>query len=194
MQTTDTKTLLLREAETFLRTHGYAAFSYADLSKRVGIRKASIHHHFHTKEDLGVAVIDTYLERFREDLDALADKPIDAAAKLAGYGDFFASSLRDGMMPLCGALAADASELPVSMQKRVNKFFQLHLDWLHAIIAEGVRKKLLKQQPVSLIISMFNGHVYGIYQYLIENDFDAAEKEKIINDGYEMLWDMVKYM
>jgi TetR/AcrR family transcriptional repressor of nem operon len=146
MQTTDTKTLLLREAETFLRTHGYAAFSYADLSERVGIRKASIHHHFPTKEDLGVAVIDTYLERFREDLDALADKPIDTAAKLTGYGDFFASSLRDGMMPLCGALAADASELPASMQKRVNKFFQLHLDWLQAIIAEGVRKKELKAE------------------------------------------------
>jgi TetR/AcrR family transcriptional repressor of nem operon len=32
------------------------------------------------------------------------------------------------------------------MQKRVNKFFQLHLDWLQAIIAEGVRKKELKAE------------------------------------------------
>jgi len=41
---------------------------------------------------------------------------------------------------------------------------------------------------------MFNGHVYGIYQYLIANNFEPGEEEKIINDGYEMLWDMVKYM
>lgn len=143
----DTRTLLLQEAEMLLRTHGYAAFSYADLSERVGIRKASIHHHFPTKEDLGVAVIDAYLERFREDIDVLANKPIDTAAKLAGYGDFFASSLRDGMMPLCGALAADSSELPSSMQKRVSKFFQLHLDWLQEIISEGVRKRELKADP-----------------------------------------------
>lgn len=142
--TTDTKTLLLQEAEMLLRTHGYAAFSYADLSERVGIRKASIHHHFPTKEDLGVAVIDTYLEQFSEDLDALSTKSISTSAKLTGYGDFFASSLRNGMMPLCGALAADSSELPSSMQKRVSKFFQLHLDWLQEIISEGVRKKELK--------------------------------------------------
>ncbi|MBS0268479.1 MAG: TetR/AcrR family transcriptional regulator [Proteobacteria bacterium] len=145
--TTDTKTLLLQEAETLLRTRGYAAFSYADLSERVGIRKASIHHHFPTKEDLGVAVIDTYLERFKEDLDELATKPVNAAAKLAGYGDFFASSLCDRMMPLCGALAADSSELPPSMQKRVSKFFQLHLDWLQGAIAEGIREKELKAEP-----------------------------------------------
>jgi hypothetical protein len=58
----------------------------------------------------------------------------------------------------------------------------------------SVKKKLLKQQPVSLIIAMFNGHVYGIYQYLIAGNFDAEEKEKIINEGYDMLWDMMKYM
>ncbi len=51
-----TKELLLKEAEMLVRTRGFAAFSYADLSERVGIRKASIHHHFPTKEELGGAL------------------------------------------------------------------------------------------------------------------------------------------
>jgi AcrR family transcriptional regulator len=62
--TPDTRERLLRETETLLRTCGYAACSYADLSERVGIRKASIHHHFRTKEDLGAALIDSYLVKF----------------------------------------------------------------------------------------------------------------------------------
>ncbi|HIE19064.1 TPA: TetR/AcrR family transcriptional regulator, partial [Candidatus Bathyarchaeota archaeon] len=35
---------------------GYGGFSYSDLSKALGITKASIHHHFPSKEELGLAV------------------------------------------------------------------------------------------------------------------------------------------
>ncbi|MXD47054.1 helix-turn-helix transcriptional regulator, partial [Escherichia coli] len=41
--TTMTRERLLSEAEHLMREKGYSAFSYADLSKIVGITKASIH-------------------------------------------------------------------------------------------------------------------------------------------------------
>lgn len=134
----DTKSALLAEAEALIRTMGYAAFSYADLSERVGIRKASIHHHFPTKEALGAAVIDTYLERFVAELDELAARSIDTRRKLLAYGDFFSTSLKEGQLPLCGALAADAAYLPLSMQRRVKKFFEIHLAWLEKVLGEGM--------------------------------------------------------
>lgn len=158
----DTRSALLSEAETLVRTMGYAAFSYADLSERVGIRKASIHHHFPTKESLGTALIDSYLERFVAELDELVAKPIDARAKLLAYCDFFAGSLRDGQMPLCGALAADAAYLPASMQRRVKKFFELHLTWLEEVIRDGTAKRELKSgtpptRTAMLLLSTLQG-------------------------------------
>ncbi|MBS0240031.1 MAG: TetR/AcrR family transcriptional regulator [Proteobacteria bacterium] len=147
MRPINTRTLLLNEAEKLLRTQGYAAFSYADLAAKVKIRKASIHHHFPTKEDLGVAVIDAYLEEFAHELDRLTNSSADTPTKLLAYGDFFSASLRDGMMPLCGALAADAVELPSSMQRRVKRFFQLHLEWLQLTLSEGIRARELKSEP-----------------------------------------------
>lgn len=48
-----TKAALLRAAETQMRSKGYSAFSYADLAAQIGIKKASIRHHFPTKESLG---------------------------------------------------------------------------------------------------------------------------------------------
>lgn len=146
MTATDTRSALLSEAELLVRTKGYAAFSYADLSDRIGIRKASIHHHFPTKEILGNVLIDTYLERFTAELDALAAKRTDAKAKLLTYGGFFAGSLRDGLMPLCGALAADVAYLPASMQERVKKFFEIHADWLEAVLRDGVARHDLDLQ------------------------------------------------
>lgn len=134
---TDTRSALLAEAETLVRTLGYAAFSYGDLSERVGIRKASIHHHFSTKEVLGNALIETYLERFRAQLDELSASGGSVVKQLRCYGDFFSGSLAEGQMPLCGALAADAAYLPASMQKRVQAFFELHVAWLKSVLRHG---------------------------------------------------------
>lgn len=138
MTQVDTRSALLAEAEILVRTKGYAAFSYADLSERIGIRKASIHHHFRTKEILGTTLIDSYLERFTAELDALAAKRTDTKSKLLTYGDFFAGSLSGGLMPLCGALAADVAYLPTSMQQRVKRFFEIHTDWLEMILRDGI--------------------------------------------------------
>lgn len=149
MSHADTKTALLAEAELLIRTVGYAAFSYADLSEKVGIRKPSIHHHFPTKEDLGTAVIDAYLERFVAELEALSARSVSALRKLQIYGEFFATSLQDKQMPLCGALAADATYLPASMQDRVKKFFQLHLTWLEQTISAGIASGEIEKSGVS---------------------------------------------
>lgn len=158
----ETRAALLKEAETLIRTRGYAAFSYADLSEKVGIRKASIHHHFPTKEALGTALIDEYLERFAAELDALDARKLDTAGKLSAYGEFFAGGLRDGQLPLCGALASDAAYLPKSMQTRVERFFRMHLEWLEAVLAAGVARKELGRdvrpdRAARLVLSTLQG-------------------------------------
>ncbi|MBK9078775.1 MAG: TetR/AcrR family transcriptional regulator [Hyphomicrobium sp.] len=162
MAQADTKTALLTEAERLIRTKGYAAFSYADLSESVGIRKASIHHHFPTKEDLGTTLIDSYLERFVAELEELAARSISPTRKLLAYGDLFATSLKDGQMPLCGALAADAAYLPASMQRRTKKFFELHLAWLERILSDALAAREIEagQTPKAcalLLLSTLQG-------------------------------------
>ncbi|ODA67264.1 HTH-type transcriptional repressor ComR [Methyloligella halotolerans] len=159
---TDTRELLLKETETLLRTRGYAAFSYADLAEKVGIRKASIHHHFPTKEALGAALIDSYLDDFRAALDAILANEKSAIDRLNRYAAFFVSSMKDGMMPLCGALSAEAYVLPESLQVRVRGFFELHLEWLQGVIREGkkageLRSDLKPKHTATLILSTLEG-------------------------------------
>ena len=162
MSAVDTKSALLAEAETLVRTVGYTAFSYADLSERVGIRKASIHHHFPTKEALGNALIDGYLARFTKDLEQLSERRIDVKGKLTAYGEFFSAGMRDGLMPLCGALAADAAYLPQSMRRRVDRFFRVHLEWLEAelrgALARGeIRSDVKPERAAMLVLSTLQG-------------------------------------
>lgn len=132
------KELLLEEAERLVRTRGYAAFSYGHLSEAIGIRKASVHYHFRTKEALGAALIDAYLAKFEEDLQHILDTEPGAGKRLRCYADFFVASMMGDQLPLCGALAAEMSVLPRSMQDRVRYFFRLHLKWLNVVLNAGV--------------------------------------------------------
>jgi TetR/AcrR family transcriptional repressor of nem operon len=154
----DTRERLLRETEVLLRTKGYAAFSYADLAERIGIRKASIHHHFRTKEELGAALIDTYLVKFQADLAEVLDQEREAVPRLRRYAGFFTASMREGMMPL----SAETSALPLAMQQRVRHFFELHLAWLRTVLEEGVKAGELGPdldvgETASLVLSTLEG-------------------------------------
>ena len=60
------------------------------------------------------------------------------------------------------------------------------------LIAEGIRAKLLKPLPVEFLLTIISSHVFGIYQYLTNADFSEKEQKKVINEAYEMLWDMIK--
>lgn len=48
----DTRTRILDVAEDLIQRVGLNAMSYKHISDAVGIRKASIHHHFPNKENL----------------------------------------------------------------------------------------------------------------------------------------------
>ncbi|MGO4551358.1 TetR/AcrR family transcriptional regulator [Lysobacter sp. 2RAF19] len=134
----ETRARLLAEAEILLRTRGYAAFSYADLADRIAIRKASIHHHFPTKEALLAALVDEYLARFIATLATLAATQTDVRERLRAYARLFFDGIEQGLLPLCGALSAERNALPDGMRPVVARFFQLHLDWLVEQIDEGI--------------------------------------------------------
>lgn len=133
-----TREALMRTAEGLMRTKGYAAFSYADLAKAVGISKASIHHHFPAKEDLGVAIVEAYIDRVRGDFDRIEAHSDSSVARLVAFSGLFRAGTTEEFLPLCGALAAEISALPLNLQVITRHFFDVQLTWLTMIIERGI--------------------------------------------------------
>ncbi len=98
----DTRSTLIDVATSQVRRQGYSAFSYADLADAVGIRKPSIHHHFPTKEDLGVAIVAAYTERFSGELDRIDAETGKVLERLRAYARLYREGLESGK----GACAA----------------------------------------------------------------------------------------
>ena len=132
-----TRELILHEAERLIRTRGYAAFSYADLAQTAAITKASVHHHFPTKEDLIGVLLDGYMVRFHGALASIRADHTDMRDRLNAYADLFLDGFEHGMLPLCGALSAERAALPPAFHPRIHHFFQVHLDWLHTVLSDG---------------------------------------------------------
>jgi TetR/AcrR family transcriptional repressor of nem operon len=136
--TNETRSALLEVAEELVQTRGFNAFSFRDLSERVGIRTASIHYHFPTKADLGLALIAGQRERVRQALEAIDAAGGPAPARLRSYADVFLGTLRNGhRMCLCGMLAADAETLSEAMLRELQMSFEEHETWLDGVMAEG---------------------------------------------------------
>ena len=133
-----TRDALVQAAEGLMRTKGYAAVSYADLSEMVGSRKASIHHHFPTKEELGVAIVEEYIARVREEFQRIENAHADLRGRLNAYVLAFRASSEGGLLPLCGALAAEMAALPSGLQKITHHFFDMQLKWLTSILDMGI--------------------------------------------------------
>lgn len=150
-----TRSDLLTSAEILLRTKGYAAFSYADLAADIGIKKASIHHHFPTKEGLVISIVESYLFRFKKQLDAINDENVSVVDRLNAFALMFAHSSLDEMLPLCGALAAELLALPESLKEMTKEFFEIHLTWLQANIKQGQDQGELKADLDVIIVSRF---------------------------------------
>lgn len=143
MKPSDTRTAILDLAEALIRTRSFNAFSYQDLAEGIGIRKASIHYHFATKEDLGVALI----ERFRQEAmtwaSALVERKASPADKLEAYLEFHSKSVgNSGLICPQGILGAEYNALPARMQESYIEFLEQIQTWLTNLLRKGQEQGL----------------------------------------------------
>lgn len=134
----DTRAELLMQAETLVRGRGYSGFSYADLADAVGIRKASIHHHFPSKVDLGVALVAAYAERYDEALAGILAGEPKGVARVEAYGRLYLGGVEQGLGCLCAALATEGDNLPVRLTADITQFFERHIAWLEGVLRAGL--------------------------------------------------------
>jgi len=137
--TPGTATRILDIAEHLVQVHGFNGFSYADIATELEIRKASVHHHFATKADLGARLIERYRERFAGALAEIDASTTDAGPALERYVHIYGAALRDDRMCLCGMLAAEITALPRALRNALRRFFDENETWLARVLERGRR-------------------------------------------------------
>jgi TetR/AcrR family transcriptional repressor of nem operon len=132
---------ILACARSLIVAGGYNGFSYADIAKVVGIRKASIHHHFPSKVDL----VRTLVARYREDANVgmanLERQVSDPLEQLRSYAGYWEACIADASAPfcVCALLASQLPVLPEEVGLEVRAHFRFLSAWLTSVLERGAR-------------------------------------------------------
>jgi TetR/AcrR family transcriptional repressor of nem operon len=175
LATGSTREQILGVARGLIETRSYLGFSFQDVADAVGIRKASLYHHFSTKEALGIAVIRQATHFFKDWDAARVRTPKDA---LESYFRMYRNTLRagSGMCP-AGALAPGWDCINEELRQAVQELRNTQVMWL-----TGVLGALLPARQKGASVASLAAYVFSVCQGALlsarmtgrVDDFDAA--------------------
>ena len=119
---------ILRESEHLIHLQGFRCTSLEDIASRCGMTKANLLHHFKSKEELGLAVLDYKIDCYRRNcLDPLFSgepDPGDAVTKLFDMASCF--HRQNGCKAGCfiANIALEMSDASERFRGRAGRFFE----------------------------------------------------------------------
>ncbi|MEM0967155.1 MAG: TetR/AcrR family transcriptional regulator [Verrucomicrobiota bacterium] len=143
-------------AEGMIRERGYNGFSFREIAKVVGIKSASVHHHFPTKDSLALAAARRYIEEFFRVLGPPKRKDQDVEEIAKHYASVFQEAFRrSGKACLCGMLARGASTLSDELRSEVESFVERNINWLtEALQRPGENRETSAQRAQMVYVAL----------------------------------------
>ncbi|RQO33468.1 TetR family transcriptional regulator [Herminiimonas sp. KBW02] len=140
MKANNTSEEIINCARSLIVSGGYNGFSYADISKVVGVRNATIHHHFPTKSNLVRTLVVNYRWEVQLGMAELERNVPEPVAQLRAYIQYWESCIADGTAPfcVCALLATQLPALPEEVALEVSAHFRTLSDWLCSVLERGV--------------------------------------------------------
>jgi len=135
----DTRQAILERAERYLQDAGFSSFSFRDLAADLGIKSASVHYHFPSKEALGVALLQGYRESFERWAASRRDSG-SAQADLVEWLRYYRSLARKGDICAGGAFGAEYGELPERVRRELGALLDTIRKWVRATLEAGRKR------------------------------------------------------
>src|ERR1700733_14609648 len=127
---------ILEAARRTAQAHGYGGLNFREIGAEVGIKAASIYHHFPSKADLGAAVAKRYWQDTAATLEALLATTGNPTKALQAYPGLFRRSLEEeNRMCLCSFMAPACDGLPDAVMTEVAAFADVNVSWLTKMLA-----------------------------------------------------------
>ncbi|MDR6550115.1 TetR/AcrR family transcriptional regulator [Paenibacillus qinlingensis] len=176
------KTQIIELALDLIREKGYVAFSYDDISKQLGVTKASIHYHFERKEDLAVAVTDRIHQTLKSLMQSVKNEDVPTEEKIKNLINKQLKLSGKGICPI-SSLQTDFESIPEVVQLRVRELSQFELTgWMELLgqaQVEGIVKSFVDIEALAYaVLSCIKGSLQ--YKRVLEKDITPQIMEQIV--------------
>ena len=140
----DRKEQILDVAEELLQTRSFSSFSYQDVSDRIGISKATIHHHFPSKDDLGLALVTRHHVSLAASLEKITKGQKTPWKQLEAYLQLMTKIMQSGhKICLVGSLQAEHNVISKATQHQLHEVCHLVHTWLTRLLTEGRKQQTM---------------------------------------------------
>ena len=162
---TPTKQQLLEQGLALLLRHGYHDLGISALLEATGIPKGSFYHHFASKEDFGLQVIDLYMKDVHAGLDqCLGDTARPPLARVRRFFEMSEQKYRgEGYLGcLLGGLGQELSGVSETFRRKVEDCFGAIARRIAACLDEAVRDGALPKgtdthRTAELLVNCWEG-------------------------------------
>lgn len=141
----DTKEQIIESANKLLVERGFNAFSFKNISKDVGIKTSSIHYHFPTKTELGIAVLQTHVSALQATISRTKNKT--AVVKLSTLFLYYKLLANEKKVCVVGALTSDINTLEEPLRQELLKFSTEVVGWAITILEQGQQENTIRSFP-----------------------------------------------
>lgn len=179
---------ILQAALKLFVQFGIHATPTSKIAKEAGVANGTLFHYYKTKDELILALYTDIKTR-------LIDHMYVNVNKNDGLEEIFRTIFLNTL-----EWAQDHKEeyyfvqqfnlspfLSLIPQEEMLKQAKPHLD----LIQSGIKNSILKPLPPEFLYSLINSHIYGLTQYLSSATISSQKQKKIINDSFDMIWDMI---
>lgn len=132
---------ILHYGRNLLQCRGYNGFSYRDISQKLGIKNAAIHHYYPQKEDLVATIFEGIRQQFAEDTARMSGSGCSAREQLQYFFDFMLKEFDKGrnICPI-GSLILDFEGLPDKVKEQHSLLLDDVLAWFSEVLKTGLEK------------------------------------------------------
>ena len=155
---------ILQQARAQLFTHGYSAFTMADLATELGMSKKTLYVHFAGKDEMLRAAIEQLAREIRADADQLLrDRRLNFSGKLRG----FAEGMVRRLAPLQPRTVRDIQRFAPELHLRVVELRSRNIPYIFGrFLEEGQRAGMVRTDlDAAFAIEFFLQALNGLLQF-----------------------------
>lgn len=179
-----TREKIMELGEDLIRSKGYNAFSYQDISSELGIRNAAVHYYFPSKENLGTSIVKNNIQRFEEMVDNMHSRGFDEWHQLETFIKIYVKSHREQKLCIIGSLGPDFDTLSETTKAELRRMTEIVLKWLTDLLSAGREKNIFmfKEEPYNKSLVILSSLVASLQLARILNKIDYKSISQTISD------------
>ena len=186
----DKQKQILTAALRLFVADGFHGTPTSKIAQQAGVANGTLFHHYKTKDDLVIGLYNSIKEELSLAMYAIINVDDFITTR---FKNVFIHTLYWGLNNRDKFYYIQQFQYSPHLSKLSSDIVQQQALAHRELLAEGVKKKVLIQQPLEMIFMIFSSQIFGMYQYLINANLTPAEEKQTIDNAYEMVWTLLKY-